>query len=308
MPDTCIQDTGSLEGLASSPAAAPLDLSYERFSTEDECEVLEQRGEFSRKLQRSRSNPDPVPCELSFTDRSRTHVSVICFPDGDVSISGCHIGLPSNKSRPRATEEEKQRKACSRARRTIKNTTKYFQHDHLWTLSYRGPRTDLGLVYADLAKFIRIVRGTFPEFAALAVPELHLGGRVNHGGIHIHFSVRGFYDVKVLRAAWWSIVGEGQGNVDAQGPKGNISPRSIGNYLAKYISKIFENSPCEFGQHRYWKARSLQVTKESMIFFKGTFAEHEKYLRVWLIFASGKKDCFEWHSDDGGQFMLKTFL
>lgn len=306
--NTCIQDTGSLEGSATGAPAAPLDLSYERFPTEDECEVFELRGRFSKRLQKSRSNPDPSPAELPLTDRSRTHVSVIVFPDGDVSISGCHVGLPSNKSRPRATEEEKQKKACSRARRTIKNTAKFFQQDHLWTLSYRGPHSDLALVYADLAKFIRIVRETFPEFAVLAVPELHLGGGPNHGGIHIHFGLRGFYDVRVLRAAWWKVVGEGQGNVDAQGPRGNISPRSIGNYLAKYISKSFENSPTEFGQHRYWKSRGLEITKESMVFFKGTFADHEKYLRLWLIFASGKKDRFEWHSEDGGQFMLKTFL
>lgn len=124
--NTCIQDTGSLEGSATGAPAAPLDLSYERFPTEDECEVFELRGRFSKRLQKSRSNPDPSPAELPLTDRSRTHVSVIVFPDGDVSISGCHVGLPSNKSRPRATEEEKQKKACSRARRTIKNTAKFF--------------------------------------------------------------------------------------------------------------------------------------------------------------------------------------
>ena len=233
--NTCIQDTGSGEGLASDGLTASLDLSYERFSTEDDWEVLQQRGQFSRSLERSRSNPDPSPCELPFKDRARTSVSVIRFPDGDVQITGCHVGVPSNKSRPRATEEEKQKKACSRARRTIKNTAKFFEHDHLWTLTYRGPHSDLALVYGDFAKFVRIVRETFPEFAALAVAELHLGGGPNHGGIHVHFSVKGFYDVKVLRAAWWRVVGEGQGNVDVQGPKGNVSPRLVGNYLAKYI-------------------------------------------------------------------------
>lgn len=287
--------------------SGPIDLSYERFSPDEICEVNELRGQFSKRLKRSRLSPDPEPRELPLADHPKTFVTVIQFPDGDVSISGCHVGSPSKKPRPKATQEEKQKKACTRARRIIKDTAKFFQHDHLWTLSYRGRHSDLERVYRDYEEFTRIVRKTFADFAALAVPELHLGGGVNHGGLHIHFSVKGFYDVKVLRAAWWSVVGEGQGNVDAQGPKGNVSSRSIGNYLAKYISKSFENSPCDFRQHRYWKARSLKVKKESMVFFKGSFADHEKQLRVWLIFAAGKKDFFEWHSEDGGQFMLRTF-
>jgi hypothetical protein len=314
-PNTSVEYTGSVEDMATGvraegaggvprPESDPLDLSYERFSPE----VNELRAQFSKGLQRSRSNPDPVPAETPFFDRSKTFVTVIQFPDGDVSVSGCHIGPPSAKSRPKASQEEKERKACSRARRTVKNTAKYFQIDHLWTLSYRGPHQDLVEVYQDYERFTGIVRKTFPDFAAIAVPELHLGGGPNHGGLHIHFGVRGFYDVGVLRSAWWEVVGEGQGNVDAQGPKGNISPRSIGNYLAKYISKSFENSPCSFGQHRYWKARSLEIKTESMSFFKGTFADHEKALRVWIIMATGKKEIFEWHSDDGGQFMFKTFL
>jgi hypothetical protein len=244
-------------------------------------------------------------------DHPRTWVSIIQYPDGDVEISGCHIGFPASKPRPKATEEEKQKKAAARARRSVVQHCKFNALDKLWTLTYRGAQRSHEILYSHWEQFVTQVRKIYPDFAALAVPELHTGKRggtgANLGGFHVHFAVAGFYEVNILRRIWWNIVGIKQGNVDVKWTAGQSSSRGVGRYLAKYISKSFEDSPRILGRHRYWCSRSLTVPKERMVFFKGSFAEHERALRTWLILASGKKTIVEWHSEDGGQFILRTF-
>jgi hypothetical protein len=288
----------------------PIDSTYERFSADG----LVRIGSLGPASYPDSERQEFEPRALKYhdlADHPRTYASVVYYPDGDIEVSGCHIGLPSTKPRPKATEEEKQKKAAARARRSVLQHCKFNALDKLWTLTYRGAQRSHERLYNDWEQFVSEVKKHYPEFAPLAVPEVHTGKRggtgANLGGFHIHFAVAGFYEVNILRAIWWKIVGVKQGNVDVKWTPGKSSSRGVGRYLAKYISKSFEDSPRNSGQHRYWRCRSLTVPKERIVFFKGSFAEHERDLRILIILASGKKTISEWHSEDGGQFVLRTF-
>jgi hypothetical protein len=287
------------------PASESLNSTYERFTDEE------------RKRWAQGCPPDLLAEALGFgkrgsvdtrlENRPRTWVSVIRYPDGDVEISGCHIGYPSRKSRPPATREEKDRKADARARLKLRRVCKYFNLDYLWTFTYRGPVFERSKVLSDIDRFSRKICTIDLSFAGVFVLELHQGGGANHGEFHVHMAVAGFHDVKAVRSVWWSIVGEAQGNIEVKAPRG-FSSGGCGRYISKYIGKDFgDAAPRQLGQHRYFNFRLASVRVEKMVFFKGHHRNRESALKAWLIIGSGKQIVSEWRSEDGGQFVFKTF-
>jgi hypothetical protein len=241
--------------------------------------------------------------------RSRSYVTLTKFPDGDVKISGCHRPIPSGNPRPvpKLTEIEIQFKAAARASSMVRDLAKWCQLSYLLTITYRGVVADRYKVQKDWKEFCRRVRRFLPDFYGVAVLEFHKGGLKNDGGIHIHVALDKFMPVNVLRAAWWSVVGEGQGNVDIQHRTFRDSPKKIGAYLAKYVAKDFDSSPRVFGQHRYFRSRAIKIFREKMVFFKGRFREHRDQCRIYLIFESKCSHVYEWLSDDGLQFSFKSY-
>jgi len=195
--------------------------------------------------------------------------------------------------------------ASDRARRELLTVCKFFQLDHMWTATYRGPQFSRSRLFNDLHKFERLVRGTYPDFAMVGVPELHKGGGVNDGGFHFHFAVHGFLDVAVLRAAWWNVVGEAQGNVQVES-RCQFKTGAVARYLSKYISKSLGEGR-DKGQHRYRRSQNLKVPVKKIIFHGSRGCEREKSLKSWIVVASGRAIAFEWHSEDGLQFMYRTF-
>lgn len=235
-----------------------------------------------------------------------TRVSVVKFPDGDVQVSGCHRPTSEgHRQRPAATEKEKLKKASDRARGELLKVCKYFQLDHMWTVTYRGPQRSRSQLFVDLHKFERIVRQTYPDFLMVGVPELHRGGGVNDGGFHFHFAVHGFLDVAVLRAAWWQVVGEAQGNVQVES-RCQLKTDAVARYLTKYISKSLGDGR-DKGQHRYRRSQNLKVPVEKIVFHGSRGTEREQALKAWIVVASGRSIIFEWHSEDGLQFVYRTF-
>ncbi len=149
----------------------------------------------------------------------------------------------------------------------------------------------------------------------MGIPEPHRGGGVNDGGLHVHLAVNGFYDVTILRECWWSVVGEGQGNVQVEGPNrrrrftGKLRPKDTGyvaRYLCKYISKSFFDSPRAPGRHRYWISRRLSVPVEKMRLHGSKFSDHEYWVLEWLK-SEWPGPIYKWRSEDELQFMFSTF-
>ena len=114
----------------------------------------------------------------------------------------------------------------------------------------------------------------------VGVPELHRGGGVNDGGFHFHFAVHGFLDVAVLRAAWWQVVGEAQGNVQVES-RCQLKTDAVARYLTKYISKSLGDGR-DKGQHRYRRSQNLKVPVEKIVFHGSRGAERGKLSRRGL--------------------------
>ncbi len=250
------------------------------------------------------------PNFTSFLDSlAHTVGSVTIFPDGDVKVTGTHRTKKYKRSHrsDRLSEIERQEIAAKRAGTMVRDICKYFNFVYLWTLNYRGPVTERAKVYKDFVRFLRVVRCLYPDFVTVAVMEYHTGGGANDGGIHMHFALNEFYDVKFLRKCWWSIVGERMGNVDVQSKLSKDSPRNVGGYLAKYVTKDFSSSPRAFGEHRYFRSESLNVLRKKFYLVAGRFVEHREHLKELLRVYVGHDNIAEWVSDDGWRFCFKAF-
>jgi hypothetical protein len=245
---------------------------------------------------------------MDLLDRPRTYMSVTRFPDGDVKVSGCHRPSSSLRSSPKAKRATLivQFEAAKRAATVVRDLAKYFQLSYLWTITYRGSVTDRKQVQRDFKKWVRLVRSRLPDFFCVGVFEFHKGGGANEGGIHVHFAVDRYYPVVTFRDAWWRVVGKGEGNVDVAGRAFKDSPANVARYMSKYVVKDFDSLPRGRGEHRYMRSRGLFFKREKLMYFHGSFRSHRAAARILCIFASGK-DCHGWVSDDGYQFVFKTY-
>jgi len=245
---------------------------------------------------------------LTLEDRPRTYATITRFPDGDVKVSGCHRPPPSSRAKPKTktSEIERQLIAARRATTHVLDYAKYYALSYLHTLTYRGPVTDRMKVQKDLKRWLRLIRETLPEFFCLAVFELHKGGGANDGGIHVHLATDRFYPVSVLRAAWWRVVGEAQGNIQIEHRAFADSARRVGAYLAKYVAKDFDSAPRSFGQHRYLRSSSLRVPRERLVYFRGHFRFH-RYAAMCIVSIEAGRLEKSWISEDELRFSFRSY-
>jgi len=243
-------------------------------------------------------------------------------------MTGCHtFGGRSGHQKQVSTPEEKLLRVVRRARKKIRCLTRFNACRYLWTLTRRGGMPSYDEALRFWKKFCRIVKRSYPDFGAVAVPEVHKGGLANDGTYHIHFAVREFYEVKVLRAAWYRCVGftpEGKtmGQVDAKAPpRGVFDPYHISNYLMKYISKeivVAVGDRSRF-EHYYWVTKSFcppdlnrkenrekKFGYRSVCDYGGGIRDRESRLLGLLFFLTGKKVRVKWRSEDGRDFRFAT--
>jgi len=149
--------------------------------------------------------------------------------------------------------DENEKRAGRRAANRVRQLILAGQLDHLLTLTYRDNVEDFGRSSADLGKFERKIRATYPAFQFVAVPE-----RQKRGAWHWHLAVRGWQDIAFLRSTWRSIVGEG--NIDVEPPRHRSgNPRiALCRYLVKYLSKEF-SGPGTLNRHRFRASRGIEV-------------------------------------------------
>jgi hypothetical protein len=169
-------------------------------------------------------------------------------------------GVYPRRPCPPAEREERDRlnreKASRRAAKTVRQACAFVGADRLLTVTYRGAMTDLERLVRDWHELVRrIKRVKGGRWDYVAVPERH-----KSGGWHLHVALRGRQDYRLLRSVWWSIVGEGQGNIDVRNPgRGErLQTHKLAAYIAKYIGKAFEENELS-ERKRYYKARSIKV-------------------------------------------------
>lgn len=151
--------------------------------------------------------------------------------------------------------ERSVRRARSRMRKVILATNA----NHLLTLTYRKNMLDFNQSYADLTKFIRLVRTEIPNWIYIAVAE-----KQKRGAWHWHLAVSGRQDVNLLRRAWLKTVKDG--NIDVNAPKGNTKRRQLAlvSYLSKYMAKTFNDDENELYARRYRVSRGIHIPSETI--------------------------------------------
>jgi len=223
--------------------------------------------------------------------------------DAEATIT---IAKPSNRKKgshltPRDDEPsveklaENTKRAVARAKTTIRHTIMAARLDHLLTLTYRENVQDTCQGWADLVKFIRLVRAHIPNWPYVAVMELQ-----ERGAIHFHLAVSGRQDVALLRRLWHSVIGGAEsGNIDVQYFRGSTA--RLAKYLAKYISKDLGAGKAR-GVHRYKRSRGVHVPEEVLLLPPDAAIDCEL---IGLFEAHGAKVRF--HKNNLGQAGPKWF-
>lgn len=129
---------------------------------------------------------------------------------------------------------------------------------HLWTFGRRGlfpSRQDAVDTWTRYARAAHRLIGPY-----VAVIEF------KNGGWHIHVCLAGFKPINAMRRMWYRALGgtgderstDTPGSVNVrtrQRGSGSTDPRSIANYLAKYLGKDGENAPS--GKKAFMPSRGL---------------------------------------------------
>jgi len=150
-------------------------------------------------------------------------------------------------------------RSMRRSKATVRRKCMAGGLDHLLTLTYRENVTDLESAFADLTRFIRLVRMTNSNWKYVAVAEYQ-----KRGAVHFHLAVRGFQQVQLLRHIWLRVVGEG--NIDVQSPKHTLRSAWALPKLAGYITKYITKAACTvFGRQRYRVAEGIEIPRKKTI-------------------------------------------
>ena len=129
--------------------------------------------------------------------------------------------------------------------------------DRMITLTYASNMQDRGKAIRDRQEFDRRMRRAMPSWFGVAVLE-----RQKRGAWHWHIAVRGFYDVRIVRALWQRTIRE-KARVHigwSWDQKGNCYTK-LASYMAKYMGKDLENSISE--KHRYHTSGDVDRPRET---------------------------------------------
>ena len=155
-------------------------------------------------------------------------------------------------------KEENEARSVRRSKNAVKLKVLAMGFDHLLTLTYRENVTDLSRGKKELARFVRLVHEELPTWKFTGCWEVQ-----KRGAIHWHLAVRGFQNVKLLRACWLRAIGgvAGAGNIDVSGPREGWSPYSIASYLTKYITKA-SGAGRGLNEPRYVCSKGIKIPME----------------------------------------------
>ncbi|MDP2818321.1 MAG: hypothetical protein Q8O29_08580 [Polaromonas sp.] len=180
--------------------------------------------------------------------------------------------LRENEADPELQAERQARRvkiAANRAKTKVRRLCKALGVTTLLTLTYRANETDLHQVKKDLKEFNRRMLRVMPEFRFVAGFE-----RQERGAYHVHMGTAGIPTVflqknaagvptrvksfDVIRAVWRSVTKERGGNIDVSRRKrhSTSTPASIAKYLAKYITKEFEDGEKHSNRYTSYGAAS----------------------------------------------------
>lgn len=159
-------------------------------------------------------------------------------------------------------------------RRKMRDYARNNDFNHFWTLTF-APKdwgSDDDLRYDLMKNWLKKERDKARyygiEFRYIFVPEYHTGDGQNGGTVHWH-GVTGGYTPNLIdsgkkyknRKIWncttWTY---GYSNITKVQSK-----KRVANYMSKYITKDFVNSPVRRGKKKYWASKNLELPNQSFI-------------------------------------------
>jgi len=187
--------------------------------------------------------------------------------------------------------------------------------DHLVTCTYKRNEESLEQALRDADRFIAAVRKKLPDWQYIMTWEIQ-EGRLKDTGFrvwHLHFAVRGFQNIPILQAAWESVVGKGEGNVDVHIPghkRGEkFRPTSrwgrlrLGRYLGKYVGKNFKE--IELNKKRYWHSAGVVSPQVERIPLYGI--NDLRSAAIDIFKASGVRVVRAWEHETGLYGYISSF-
>lgn len=196
---------------------------------------------------------------MSIVSRRARYVSVLRdFGDGVAEVGWCVVAAGGPRRvgrRPQGRISHDERNA-RRARSQLRRKVLAGRFDRLVTLTQRENVQDVGEYMTRVRRFVRLCqrRGILRKY--VAVME-----RQARGALHVHFAVRGWVPVQVLRAVARRA---GFDNVDISyrrraGSGTQWKRVELAGYLAKYMAKECVRS---VGGHRYLCSKGIEVPED----------------------------------------------
>jgi hypothetical protein len=220
---------------------------------------------------------------------------------------------------------ENHNRAVRRARQSVRHLVKEGGFDRLFTMTYRENMEDRERAKADLKAFVRLARKVVGDWPYVCVLE-----KQDRGAYHFHCAVRGYQQIKLLRACWHQVLGvkgsvkamrergvvlargeDSPGNVNIRPPadarRGSDrewKPDRLAGYMCKYMAKTFSESDAE--KHRYLHSKDITKPEASRIWLGATnmseaIAETYSFMQTFLGLGV---DCDMWLSSSGDSFWM----
>ena len=228
-------------------------------------------------------------------DQGKYRIKLIHYGGGlgEIGWSFVPALIPKKSIRGNSEQrDENEDRAVRRAKSRLRQLILSAHVDHLLTLTYRENVTDYDRACADLARFVRRVKGQLQGWPYVAVPE-----RQKRGAWHWHLAVKGRQDVNLLRSLWRQIVGEG--NIDVNPPRGKGTERHLFlvRYLGKYLAKGFADGDRELNGRRFRASLGIDVPFEYLTLPKECRGDVMGVALSRLVEVAGSVG-FVWTADD----------
>lgn len=148
------------------------------------------------------------------------------------------------------------------------------EFNHFWTLTFdpkkHGHADELRFdLMADwLKKERHKAQRRGQEFRYIFVPEYHTGSGDNGHTVHWHGVTGGYVPElidsgkKYRNVSVWNCVSWKYGFSNVTKVR---SKKKVANYITKYITKDFVNSPVRKGKKKYWASKNLQLPAQKFI-------------------------------------------
>ena len=218
--------------------------------------------------------------------------------------------VPVNQGIDRSRKHGGSKNAEGNMERSIRRSRVQMRRDMLsvgaqimWTFTYASNMKDRAKAIRDRQEFDRRMKIVYPHWAGVAVME-----QQKRGAWHWHIAVRGFYDVKIVRALWQKTIKEkAMVNVGFKPDgKGNCYTK-LATYMSKYMGKNIEQAAGE--KNRYHTFGNVERPMEK--FVVPLMADHglEKLISLEVaVDLFGKGECLDVYESryglpNGGGFM-----